>query len=118
MAKSESPATDTFVRWGEVEPVEALPGLDRRTLGCSERLLVAEFRAQPGVEVPRHTHPHDQVGYVVSGEVELAIGDETACCAPGDCYTIAGGVEHGARFLSQCVVIDCFSPPRQDYRRA
>lgn len=118
MAKLKSPNTDSFIRWADVEPVEALPGLDRRTLGCSERLLIAEFRAREGVEVPRHSHPHDQVGYVVSGEVELSIGDETARCAPGDSYTIPGGIEHRARFLSQCVVIDCFSPPREDYRRA
>jgi quercetin dioxygenase-like cupin family protein len=118
MANPKNPQIDAFVCWAEVEPVEALPGLDRRTLGCSERLLIAEFRAAPGVDVPRHSHPHDQVGYVVSGEVQLTIGDETVRCAPGDSYAIPGGVEHGARFLSQCVVIDCFSPPREDYRRA
>ena len=118
MTKSSGPQIDAFVRWAEVEPVEALPGLDRRTLGCSERLLIAEFRARPGVEVPRHSHPHDQVGYVVSGEVELSIADEKERCAPGDSYSIPGGIEHGARFLTECVVIDCFSPPREDYRRA
>ncbi len=103
--------------WADIEPVEMLPGLDRRTLGCGERLMIAEFRAGAGVEVPMHRHPHEQVGYVVSGEVELTIGDETECCRPGDSYTIPGGVAHGARFVSECVIIDGFSPPREDYRR-
>jgi len=108
---------ESFVRWADVEPVEQLPGLHRRTLGCGERLMIAEFRARSGVEVPNHTHRHEQVGYVVSGEVALTIGGKTARCGPGDSYTIPGGVQHCARFLSECVVIDGFSPPREDYRR-
>jgi quercetin dioxygenase-like cupin family protein len=116
MVGSICTGSDSFVRWDEVEPVEMLPGLLRRTLGCSERLMIAEFRAQSGVLIPRHSHPHDQVGYVVSGQMELTIGEEAACCASGDSYAIPGGVEHGARFLKECVIIDCFSPPREDYR--
>jgi len=106
---------ERFVRWAEVESVKMMPGLDRRTLGCDERAMIAEFRARAGVEIPQHSHPHEQVGYVVSGEVELTIGGETACCGPGDSYAIPGDVPHSARFLSECVVIDCFSPPREDY---
>jgi quercetin dioxygenase-like cupin family protein len=79
--------------------------------------MIAEFRARAGVEVPLHAHPHEQVGYVVSGQVELTIGGDTARCGPGDSYTMPGGVQHGARFLTESVVIDCFSPPREDYRR-
>ena len=105
-----------FVHWADIEPVEMLPGLDRRTLSCGARLMIAEFRARAGVEVPLHTHPHEQLGYVVSGEVQLTIRRQTARCGPGDSYTIASGVPHGARFLGECVVIDCFSPPREDYR--
>lgn len=116
MTVSQNAGIETFVRWAEVEPVEMLPGLDRRTLGCGEQAMIAEFRARAGVEVPLHTHPHEQVGYVVSGQMELTIGSQTARCGPGDSYTIPGGVPHGARFLSECVVIDCFSPPREDYR--
>jgi quercetin dioxygenase-like cupin family protein len=112
-----TPSYEPFVRWSDVEPVEMVPGLDRRTLACSERLMIAEFRAAPGAEVPMHTHPHDQAGYVVSGEMELTIDDHTERCGPGDSYTLPGGVPHGARFLSESVIIDCFSPPREDYRR-
>jgi len=107
--------TEHFVRWAEVESVEMMPGVERRTLGCGERAMLVEFRGPAGVEVPIHAHPHEQIGYVVSGQVELTIGGETARCGPGDSYAIPGGVEHGARFLSECVVIDCFSPPREDY---
>jgi quercetin dioxygenase-like cupin family protein len=112
-----TPYFEPFSRWSDIEPVEMLPGLQRRTLGCHQRMLLAEFRAQEGVEVPLHSHPQEQVGYVVSGQVELTIGGNTAICGPGDGYSMPGGVEHGARFLTESVVIDCFSPPRDDYRR-
>jgi quercetin dioxygenase-like cupin family protein len=92
-----------------------LPGLHRRTLACGERLMIVEFRCDGGVEIPLHSHPHEQAGYVVSGEIELTIGEQTARCCAGDSYTIPGGAQHGARFLSKCVIVECFSPPREDY---
>lgn len=109
-------AGEMFVRWADAEPVEMLPGLIRRTLGCSERLMIAEFRAKSGVEVPSHSHPHDQVGYVISGEMEMTVGQQTEFLGPGDSYAIPGDVAHGARFVTECVIVDCFGPPREDYR--
>ena len=108
---------EAFTRWAGIEPVEMVPGLSRRTLAWGERVMIAEFRAGSGVEIPLHTHPHEQAGYVVFGEMEMTIGDNTALCTAGDSYAVPGGAPHGARFLSVCVVIDCFSPPREDYLR-
>lgn len=103
-------------RWADVEPVEMLPGVTRRTLAVTDRLMLVEFRMQPGAEVPLHSHPHDQVGYVVSGEAIMNIGGREVRCGPGDAYAIPGGVEHAARFEVETVLIDVFHPPREDYR--
>ncbi len=105
-----------IVRWEEAQPVEMLPGLTRRTLGVTENAMIAEFRAKAGVEVPLHSHPHQQIGYVVSGETVITINGQATSCKPGDSYAIPGGAEHGALFPVESVVIDCFSPPRDDYR--
>ena len=105
-----------IVRWREAAPVEALPGLVRRTLGQTGDMMVVEFRSEAGVEVPLHSHPNQQVGYVVSGEIAITIGGQTWTCKPGDSYSIPGGVEHGALFPVESVVIDVFSPPREDYQ--
>jgi quercetin dioxygenase-like cupin family protein len=108
-------ASKQIVRWGDVTPVEMVPGLMRRTLGYTEDAMVVEFRAEPGADVPAHSHPHQQVGYVVSGEIAITIGGVTSNCKPGDSYVIPGDVKHSAIFLVESIVIDCFSPPREDY---
>ncbi len=105
-----------IARWEAAKPVEMLPGLVRRTLGETTDEMVVEFRALAGVTIPEHSHPHQQVGYVVSGQIDITIDGVTTSCKPGDSYAIPGDVKHGAHFAVETVVIDCFSPPREDYR--
>jgi quercetin dioxygenase-like cupin family protein len=95
--------------------VEMLPGLTRRVLALSDKLMLVEFTLDEGVEVPKHSHPHDQVGYVVSGGMRLVIGEQVAECGPGDSYHAPPDVSHSAVALESSVVVDVFSPPREDY---
>ena len=99
-----------------VEPVEMLDGVYRRTLGTTDTVMLVEITLSQDAVVPMHSHPNEQVGYVVRGEIELTIGEAVYLCQPGDSYAIPGGVEHMGRAISECVVVDCFSPPREDYR--
>ncbi|MBN1310410.1 MAG: cupin domain-containing protein [Anaerolineae bacterium] len=78
--------------------------------------MLTEFRSEAGVKIPPHSHPNQQVGYVVSGQIEIIIDGVTALCKPGDSYAIPGGVEHSANFLVESTIVECFSPPREDYR--
>lgn len=105
-----------FVPRKRVQPVEMLPGLTRRVLACSDAMMLAEFTFEEGIEVPKHTHPHDQVGYVVSGRMKMTIADETLECEAGDSYHAPSGVSHSGVALVRSVVVDVFSPPREDYR--
>ena len=100
----------------DAQPVEMLAGVIRRTLAVTDRLMLCEFLLKGGNEVPVHTHPHDQVGYVVSGEVVMIVDGEETRCRPGDAYSIPGGVPHGARALEDTIVVDVFHPPREEYR--
>ncbi len=99
----------------DVDPVNMLPGVERRTLAVTDRIMLCEFHIKGGSEVPIHAHPHDQAGYVVSGEAIMIIDGREYVCGPGDAYAIPGGVEHGARFRVDTVIVDVFSPPREDY---
>ncbi len=99
----------------QVQPVEMLAGIVRRTLAVTERLMLCEFTLSAGSEVPVHTHPHDQVGYIVSGEVVMIVDGQEMRCGPGDAYAIPGGVPHGARALQDSVLVDVFHPPREEY---
>jgi quercetin dioxygenase-like cupin family protein len=105
-----------IVPWVEAKSVEAIPGLIRRTIATGERMMLVEVRAQSGVVLPTHIHPHEQVGYVVSGEMVMTIEGVENVVRAGDSYAIGSDIPHSARFLVKTVVIDVFSPPREDYR--
>jgi quercetin dioxygenase-like cupin family protein len=104
------------IRWQDAKPVEMLPGITRRTLGESTDAQIIEVRATAGAVIPHHRHMNQQDGYLVSGEIEFTIGGETTICKPGDSWAIPGDVPHSAIFPVDSVVIECFSPPREDYR--
>ena len=92
-----------------------LPGIAFRTLVHGEKTLFTEFRLARGSRLPRHAHPQEQTGYLVSGRIRLTIGDDTVEAAPGDAWCIKGGVEHAGEILEDAVAIEVFSPVREDY---
>jgi quercetin dioxygenase-like cupin family protein len=93
----------------------ALPGIERKTLVHGDRTLMTEFRMRKGSTLPRHTHPHEQTGYLVSGRVRLTIGKRTVDLGPGESWCIPAGVPHGARIAADAVAIEVFAPVREDY---
>ena len=99
--------------WAEAEPVQ---GVHRLVPSCGEGVMVVQFRIAAGAEVPLHTHPHEQVGHVVSGRLRFRIGDEERELGPGDGYAIPGHVPHGCVGLADTVAVDSFHPVREDYR--
>ena len=77
----------------------------RKTLVHGDKTLMVEIRLEPGAELPIHSHIHEQTGYLVSGKIELMIGDRTLTAQPGDSWCIKGDQEHGLRCLEESVVI-------------
>ncbi|HJX62572.1 MAG TPA: cupin domain-containing protein [Polyangia bacterium] len=93
----------------------ALPGIERKTLVYGERTLLTEFRMRKGSTLPRHAHPQEQTGYLVSGRVRLSIGRRSVVAQPGDSWSIPGNTQHGAAILADSVAIEVFAPVRKDY---
>jgi len=94
---------------------QVLPGVRRKTLCYGRETLTTEFRLEAGHELPRHEHPHEQTGYLVSGRLRFTIGDETRDVAPGDSWCITSGLTHGAVVLEDAVAVEVFSPVREDF---
>lgn len=92
-----------------------IPGVEQKTLVYGERTLMAEFLLKKGKRVPRHSHSHEQTGYLVSGRIRISIGPEHGDLGPGDSWCIPGNVEHGAEALEDSVALEVFSPVREDY---
>jgi quercetin dioxygenase-like cupin family protein len=104
-----------FTQRDTQEYVHALDGVQRRTPVYGAKTLLSEFLLKAGHTLPRHTHPHEQTGYLVSGHMRLSIGTDTHDVRPGDSWCVPGGVEHGAQIIEDCVAIEVFSPVREDY---
>lgn len=100
----------------EVTAVEMLPGIVRRTLSEGAQTMLCELHMAKGSHVPGHTHPHEQTGYLASGRFRFRLGDHWRELHAGDSWCVPGGVEHEVEVLEDCVAIDVFSPPRDDYR--
>jgi quercetin dioxygenase-like cupin family protein len=92
-----------------------LMGIEQKTLVFGEKTLMTEFLLRKGSNLPRHSHPHEQTGYLVKGQIRLSIGTEEFEAQPGDSWCIPGGVEHGAEVIEDSVAIEVFSPVREDY---
>lgn len=94
---------------------EVVPGVELKTLAHGERTLLGTFKIAEGAVIPIHTHPHEQTGYLVSGLLQFEIDETTVIADPGAGWCLAADVPHGATALEDTVVIEVFSPVREDY---
>ncbi len=86
-----------------------------KTLVHGEKTLLAEFRLAKGAAVPFHDHPHEQTGYLIAGRLEFTVDGETYTAEPGDSWCIPGNIGHSAVATEDTVVVEVFSPVREDY---
>ncbi len=93
----------------------AIDKIEMKTLVHGEKTLLVEFQMKKGAVLPRHSHPHEQTGYLVSGGMDLTIGNKVVNVEPGDSWCIPGDIEHNAVILEDTVAIEVFSPVRDDY---
>ena len=91
------------------------PGLTRRVLAYNDKLFLAEHQMVKGWAGAMHGHPHDQVVYVVRGHLKVSSQGNTFDLHTGDTFVVRGGVEHGASALEDSLVVDVFTPCREDY---
>ena len=97
---------------------ELTPGINTRIF-VGDNVMLSVVRIEPNSEGTLHSHPEEQWGVVLEGEcIRLQDGKEVPANA-GDFWLTRGGVEHSVRTGDQaCVVLDIFSPPREEYKNA
>jgi quercetin dioxygenase-like cupin family protein len=101
-------------KW-ETVPVEQLSGSIKRRIigGINEMLVRWEFKK--GAVAARHSHPHEQIVMMVQGRLRLLVGDAEIIMTSDDIVVIPPNAPHEAHALEDTVVIDIFSPPREDF---
>jgi quercetin dioxygenase-like cupin family protein len=92
-----------------------IEGVRLKSLAWGEHTLLTEVHLDKGAVVPIHDHPQEQTGYLVSGRLEFDVAGEKIVAEPGDSWSLPADQAHGAVALEACLVVEVFSPVREDY---
>jgi quercetin dioxygenase-like cupin family protein len=81
---------------------------DKQTFGFVE--------IKKGSVLPEHHHVHEQITYIIEGQLDMVIGGEQHSLTAGMFHVIPSNTPHSAIAITDCKVIDAFSPVREDYK--
>lgn len=99
-------------------PRQLAPGIAARIFP-GERVMLSVVRVEPHSTGSVHSHPEEQWGVLLEGRCTRIQGGEEIEAVAGDFWHTPGGVPHGVRTgESAALILDIFSPPREEYRRA
>ena len=90
-------------------------GVTRRVIAHGGSIMGVEVQFEKGAIGHVHKHPHEQVSYIVSGSFEYIEGEEKYVVKAGDSYYVPANQEHGVVALEDSVIIDIFTPQREDF---
>jgi quercetin dioxygenase-like cupin family protein len=91
------------------------PGLRRQVMSYSPAMMLVRHTMTKGWVGSRHSHPHEQLVYIVSGRISFEHPGGTFVAGPGDSFLVPGNVEHQATATEDAEVLDVFTPMREEY---
>jgi quercetin dioxygenase-like cupin family protein len=104
-----------YKKGNEVITEKLEKGISRQIMGYTDDLMLVRVYFKKGSIGYIHSHVHDQISYVESGTFEVNVGNKKEILKKGDSFIINSGVEHGAVCLEDGILIDTFSPHREDF---
>ncbi len=105
-----------YVENKNILPEPAGEGTVRKILAYAPNLMTVELEFKKGAVGAKHSHPHEQIGYVVSGSlVYHEEGQEDKVLTAGDTYYVPSMVVHGIEALEDTKLLDIFTPMREDF---
>jgi unsaturated pyranuronate lyase len=94
---------------------QTIPGFYGKMVhGASSSLVFWDIK-KGGIS-PAHHHVHEQITYIIEGELDMTIGGEKYLMTAGTVHVIPSNVPHSAVAITDCKIIDSFAPARDDYR--
>ena len=99
----------------EIAPKELAPGLTGY-YAHGNQLTLGVVEIKKGSHLPQHQHVHEQITYIMEGQLDMTIGGQFCQLTAGMFYVIPSNVLHGAVAVTDCRVIDVFNPVREDYK--
>jgi quercetin dioxygenase-like cupin family protein len=104
-----------FINDADVSWEDLGGGLKRKIMSYDENLMMVKVSFEKGGIGTLHSHFHTQMSYVDCGSFEITIGDQTRSLRKGDAYYIPPHVVHGALCIEEGVLVDIFTPLREDF---
>ena len=103
------------IRIEALEQKEIVKGFHARFIH-SEHVTLAYWEVNAGATLPAHHHFHEQIVNVLEGELELVVEGKTMRLTSGHVVILPSNVEHSGQAITNCRILDVFSPIREDYR--
>lgn len=107
--------TKGFFYGEETEWEQVAPGLSRQIMGYDGQIMLVKAKFEIGAIGQVHRHYHSQVTYVESGEFEMKIDGETKVLKQGDSFYVLPWLWHGCVCTKPGILVDVFSPVREDF---
>ena len=117
MNNMERTDTKVFITDSEVDWEVTAPGMKRKIMAWDDRLMLVRVAFEKGGVGTLHEHPHTQITHVESGAFEVEISGEKKVLKAGDVFYVPPHAVHGAVCLEDGVLIDVFSPMREDFMK-
>ncbi len=108
--KSKEVFIDKDCEWEKVAE-----GVSRKIMGYDVNVMMVKIKFEDNAIGYAHQHHHSQTSYVVSGKFELQMGDEKKIITGGDGFYVPPNKIHGVVCLEAGMLIDVFSPLREDF---
>lgn len=107
--------SESILKSSQQEWEEVGPGISRKITAYNDTIMMVLVKFEKGGIGKPHSHPHSQSSYIESGEFEVQMGDTFQILKQGDCFLAPPNTTHGVVCKSAGVLVDVFSPVREDF---
>lgn len=105
----------SFFRESDLKARQVVEGISLRAVH-GDKTMITFFEFEPDAVIPLHKHPHEQITYVIEGEIEFALEGQSMVLKAGDGVVVKSNQEHSARVLGRpAKAVDAWYPIRDDY---
>lgn len=83
----------------------------------SNKMMIVYYEIDPNTVLPEHSHPHEQMGFIIRGRCEITTRTEKEIVKSGNVYYFPSNEAHQVKTIGKekCLIIDVFHPPREDF---